>query len=286
LNVLLLPLLLSTLLLGDDEKTYELQLVSRAEKGQEEKIELEASVGRQTAEGYMTHSMKGKVKRTVKQVDGDGLASKEELTLEEGEFHRMVRYERGSRRSTRKLRQPLTQTVTREGEVRNAKGLTAPDGMTSDELMVALRQDPDAFARLVEPEEKVAKGEDWEVDPADVLVLVAPKRAKLKGKKSKAKATLEALKNGEATVKLEATLHFTTPDEPDDEQKVPVEVTLHAAIDGSKPPRHEKVVLTAKDAKGEKTVTTIELTRTRAEKDEDEDEKDEKKKTPAEKKKD
>ncbi|HZV01675.1 MAG TPA: hypothetical protein VFF73_33500 [Planctomycetota bacterium] len=283
MHVLVVPLVLATLLLGDDEKQYELHLLPKAKKGQQEKMEIDASVSHPCPEGIQSYTFKGTVKRTIKSLDDDGLPKKETLELESASGEDRTDYGNGGAGWSTWQAGNWNETTTRDGKTRNASGLNEPQGMPSA-LMPILKRDPDQFARLVEPEEKVEAGEDWEVDPKDVLVLVAPTKSKLAGTKSKAKATLESVKKGEARVKLEATLRFTTPDDTENEQKISVEVTIWSQTDGSAPPRKEKVVITTKNAKGEKLVTTINVDRKWAKDDEDEDAKDDEKKD--EKKKD
>jgi hypothetical protein len=277
MHALVVPLVLLTLLLGDEDKQYELHLLPKAKKGQQEKMEIDATVSRPCPEGLQSLTFKGTVKRTIKSLDDEGLPKKEQLELESASGEDRTDYGNGGAGWSTWQAGNWNETATRDGKTRNASGINEPQGMPSD-LMPILKRDPDQFARLVEPEDKVQTGEDWEVDPKDVLLLVAPYKSKLAGTKSKAKATLESVKKGEARVKLEATLRFTTPDDTENEQKISVEVTIWSQLDGTAPPRKEKVVITTKNAKGEKLVTTINLDRKWAKDDDDDDSKDDDKK--------
>jgi hypothetical protein len=241
MHALVVPLVLLTLLLGDEDKQYELHLLPKAKKGQQEKMEIDATVSRPCPEGLQSLTFKGTVKRTIKSLDDEGLPKKEQLELESASGEDRTDYGNGGAGWSTWQAGNWNETATRDGKTRNASGINEPQGMPSD-LMPILKRDPDQFARLVEPEDKVQTGEDWEVDPKDVLLLVAPYKSKLAGTKSKAKATLESVKKGEARVKLEATLRFT------------------------------------KNAKGEKLVTTINLDRKWAKDDDDDDSKDDDKK--------
>src|SRR5438552_523694 len=104
-----------------DDKTYELKLVPKAEKGKEERIEVEASVGKASGAEYETDSLKGVLKRTIKAVGDDGLPSKEQLSLESGQFTHSTQHEGGSSSSTRHLNGAWSYAVSRDNKTRSAR---------------------------------------------------------------------------------------------------------------------------------------------------------------------
>src|SRR5579859_4080079 len=99
-------LLLAGVLLADD-KTFELGMLPKPEKGQEEKIEIEASLS--WPENGNTQSevvRRAVLKRRIRSLGEDGLSLRERLTLEQGQFGTVTEMAGGgTRQRMRTLRQ-------------------------------------------------------------------------------------------------------------------------------------------------------------------------------------
>src|SRR5258708_7554599 len=119
-------LLLAGILAGrTDDKTVELTLLPKAEKGQEEKIELEASFAHVEGDSPVTDVVTGTLKRKIKAVGDDGLASREQLTLETAKFRKETRMAGGGKRSSNRAL-PHSWSETRDPEGKRRRATIAP----------------------------------------------------------------------------------------------------------------------------------------------------------------
>jgi len=233
---ILTMLLLATLLTGGK---YKLELLPKPEKGKEESIDIEAKIAHPEGDELASKTVKGVLKRKIKSLGEDGLPDKEQLSMESATFEEGHEGPGGGWSSSSNLNGPWTTTVKRDGRGRRAT-LDLPDNFFP-ELGLVLKDDPDALIRAILPDEEVEKGDEWEIEPKDLLPFLAPRKAKL-GAKSKATASFVSLKDGEATLKLDAVLRYTVKDD-DDEKRLTVHFEVHGPIDGSAPPKLQKLTL-------------------------------------------
>lgn len=276
---ILAPLLAAAFLLGGTgDKTYKLaDLLPKPKKGQEEKIELEVAIGYPKGDEFFKKTVTTTLTRKIKSLDDDGRPAREELSVDGGKSEEEQKGENGGWSSSSGVG-AWHETVRREGKARKAGVAGLPTGVDED-LAFALKDDPDGLVRAILPEGEVSKGEEWDVEPAKLLALLVPGKTK-PSEKCKATATLDGVKKGVAHVSLEATLRYTTADEPDDEKKLTVTFTFHAKLDASAPPSDQKLVIVKKhkDPDSQKDVkATVSLVMTRKWSDAD-DESDDKKK--------
>lgn len=273
---LLAPLLVALLLGATDGESFQLDLLPKPEKGQEEKIEIDARFESTSPKEIAKKTVKGTLKRKIQALGDDGLPSKESLSLEGASVSDETSTPGqgggltfGGGEFT--LDEAWTRTVKRENKARRAQFDALPDEYPA-ELSGALGDDPDALVRAILPEGEVKKSEEWEVDAEKLLLLFGPYKAKL-ADKSKATATLDSVKKSEARITVTAQLRYTTPADPETEERLGLEIEVRGAMDGSAPPRKQKVTITRKKgAKKEvKETLTISLTRAWAEKDEEEE---------------
>lgn len=254
---------------ADDDKAYKLKLLPPATKGQEEEIHLEATVERAVNRGIKGDVLKAGYKRRIRAVDEDGLPSREVLTVLNSDLQS---YEAGANGSTQRsstggVGTGLVLTVDRSGGARRAEGaggdkLQQLPGV-SPALMEVIRRDPDGLASLLQPTEPMSEGDEWNVNRADLLALLAPPGAKLVKKGSRAAGKLISVKEKSARLELTATLNYTDKDAAEDAgpTRLKIHVALDASIDGSAPPSREELTISSRDPEGAKTSCTVKVTR-------------------------
>jgi hypothetical protein len=278
---------------GDDDGKP-LKLLPAAKKGLEMEIEAEGTVEKtNTAGGVVGDSVKATLKRKVRSIDDDGLPSREALTVEKADIQHFEYSRNGSssRSSTGLGGQVLTFLVERTGAGRRAVpegGGKFPANGMPDNLLDELRRDPDGIAFLVQTDEAMAPGDEWNVNREELLDAMGPAKAKLAKKGSRAVATLESLdkKDGkvEARISIKATLNFSvgSGDDEQKDQQIKVRATLEGPIDGSGPPRVQEIVVTrrfedeTKETRKLKLVTTLKSPEPDKDKDKAKDDKDSK----------
>jgi hypothetical protein len=255
----------------DESRT--LKLLPDAREGQEETIELEASVERPRAAASTGDVLKASLTRRVLTIV-EGRPWRERLTLEKAELahYEADRSGTSSRESTGLANEVRALRIERSGRARGAvpvrEGFVFPGipGLPST-LANALRRDPDELARIVEPKEPMAPGDEWNVDRADLLDLVGPARARLRKHGSRAVATLESFGKttdgkAEAKIRLVATLRYATDDGDSEAGQVKVKATLEGPFDGSSPPRVEETTVAIRRADDSRETRKIKLVRT------------------------
>lgn len=274
----------------EDDKTYELKIVARAKKGGEETVEIEANVERPGQRGGVSgETLKATYKRRVRAVDEDGLPSREVLTVDKADLESYEASPDGSssRSSTGNGGNGIVLTIDRSGRARRASGvggdkLPQLPGV-SNQLMDVLKRDPDGVASLVQPDEAMSPGDEWNVNRADLLALFGPARTKLVKKGSRAAARLVSVdskaKDHEARIELGATLFYVEKDadESAEPTRMKIVVKLACSIDGSAPPRLEETSITTRDPKGAKETARVKMIRTRLDSDDDPDKSEKKK---------
>jgi hypothetical protein len=258
----------------DDAKALVLTLLPKKQKGVQEKIDYEGSVGWAIDTGYRTDTIKATLKRKIKTVDDEGMPTKEELSVESGEYREQTENNDGGSSTSSSSIAGWSGTVGRTSKSRLATGeLGAAGNFASDKAVRLLRRDPDGLARALSTDEKVSVGEEWAVDLASLLLLYGPPRAKLVEEGSKAKATLESVKKKDdvtsVVITLKAKIKFTTPDEADEPGSIKIDATLRGPADGSGFPSKEKVSVTSRTADGSKETQTVTLERSAVEEEEE-----------------
>ncbi|MBI3724493.1 hypothetical protein HY251_11145 [bacterium] len=273
-----LPLLSSSRAIAGDEddEGVILKLVPKVEKGRRETIDFEGTIEGETKKKvFPSTTFSTKVTREVVSLDDQGRASTERFDM--NGFKASV----GNSSWSAQMQMPIE--VARRGKGRHGaiqnenrlnqliKGVGGYDLVP--DIVQLLVNDPDALGRVLAPENKVKKGDEWEPDAEALLAVFGPAKAKLQDG-AKTKAVLETLKAKDgklrARVTLEAKLRFAPHDDPESESRLTIKATLRGPIDGSQPPESQDVTLVLKsDAK--KETSTWKLTRTPIEPDEDED---------------
>jgi hypothetical protein len=281
---LVLVAALPVALAGDDDEVT-LKLLPDPKKGQAEEIGFQISV----SYSGETESYTGKLRREIRSVDEDGLAASELLEVLSGDY---THEQQNSSYSTSSSGGGA-KTVERTGKSRLASedvaGLDHVTFKHVHDVGNALRRDPDALARAIQPDDKMKVDDRWEVEPRDLLRLFVGGKTKLRDG-SKAIATLESVKKkedkSEASISLKATVLYIKTDDPDTPCRLSITASLRGPIDGSAPPRKEKVSFTVKEGDEKKFTEVVSLDRTPAEKDDDSDDDSKDKKDKKDDKKD
>ncbi len=248
---------------GDDDAGVELKLLPKVEKGRRETIEFEGSLERETKKKALpVATLTTKATREVVSLDEDGRASQERYELAG------FRATTGGNNSWSAQGVPTKLDVSRRGKGRRgslannpitdmAKGLEGFELVP--EIVHFLADDPDGLARVLAPDSKVEKGDEWEVDAGTLLALYGPPRAKLVEEGSKTRATLESLKNKDgktrARITLEAKLKFSPRDDPESEARLTIKAVLRGPIDGSAPPESQEVTVSLKSDEKKETAS-------------------------------
>jgi hypothetical protein len=263
-------LLLSALPALAQDEVAQVKLLPDAKKGTAEEIDFQvvASYGAEEEE------LSGKLRREIVAVE-DELPSSEKLTILSGNYQHREQY--SSHGTSPPLNQP--KTVKRAGKARTASLSIAEINLGREykhtkDVTSALRRDFDALCRACQTDEKVKVDEKWGLEPEELLYPITGSKVKLL-EGSKATATLDALKTRdgklEGVITVKATIFFSKNDDPDTKCRLGIEATIRGPVDGSGPPKKEKVNLSFKDGDGAKWTETVTLERTAAEKDDDAD---------------
>jgi len=269
-------------LAGDGE--FDLKLLPEAKKGFAEEIGFEVTI----SYGEEMEKLTGKMRREIKSVDDAGLPASELIDVISADYeHSQQNSSYGTSSNSNGAR-----TVKRSGKARQAStdlvDLSGTNFKHTKDIVAAMRRDPDALARAIQPDQgdKMKVDDRWEVEPRDLVWLLAGSKTKVK-EGSKATATLESVKKkdgkDEAVLTLKARIDFTRNDDPELVCRLVVEAELRGPIDGSAPPRKERLTFSIKEGEQKKTSQVVQLERTLAEKDDD-DSKDDSKEEKKEKK--